>query len=110
MLAERAYASRASAMDSGRHRNRDNVIVLRGRKMTEKSLTERIQLKRSADALLRSGYMVFSLAIIALGIETFVWAGSLVGTLIQTDRFGKILGPILMACGVGVLFNRQLRT
>jgi uncharacterized membrane protein len=78
--------------------------------MTEKGLMERTQLKRSADALLRSGYMMFSLAIIALGIETFVWAGSLVGTLIQTDRFGKILGPILVVCGVGLLFKRTVRT
>jgi hypothetical protein len=62
------------------------------------------------DALLRSGYMMFSLAIIALGIETFVWAGSLLGTLIQTDRFGKILGPILVVCGVGLLFKRTVRT
>jgi hypothetical protein len=52
-------------------------------------LTEKTQLERPADALLRSGHMLFSLVIIALGIETFVCAGSLVGTLIQTDRFGR---------------------
>jgi len=77
--------------------------------MTETGLT-REQLARSADALLRSGHMMFSLAIIALGIETFVCAGSLVGTLIQTDRFGKILGPILAVCGVGLLSMRTART
>jgi hypothetical protein len=41
--------------------------------------------------------MLFSLEIIALGIATFVCAGSLAGTLIQADRFGKILGSILAA-------------
>ncbi len=78
--------------------------------MTETSPTERTQLDWAADALLRSGHISFPLAIIALGIETFVCAGSLVGTLIQTDRFGKILGPILAACGVGLLFERTART
>jgi hypothetical protein len=50
------------------------------KEMTETGLTEKTQLERPADALLRSGHMLFSLAIIALGIETFVCAGSLVGT------------------------------
>jgi hypothetical protein len=63
------------------------------KEMTETFLTEKTQLERPADALLRSGHMMFSLAIIALGIETFVCAGSLVGTLIQTDRFGKDIRP-----------------
>jgi hypothetical protein len=78
--------------------------------MTATGLTKKTQLARPADALLRSGHMLFSLAIIALGIETFLCAGSLVGTLIQTDRFGKILGPILAACGVGLRFKRTART
>jgi hypothetical protein len=78
--------------------------------MTETGLTEGIQLERAADALLRSGHMMFSLAIIALGIETFVCAGSLVGTLIQTDRLGNIFGPVLAACGVGLLFKPTART
>jgi len=43
--------------------------------MTETHSTERTQLKQVLDALLRSGHMLFSLAIIALGIETFVCAG-----------------------------------
>jgi hypothetical protein len=54
--------------------------------------------------------MLFSLAIIASGIETFVCAGSLAGTLIETDRFGTMIGPVLAACGVGLLFKRTART
>jgi hypothetical protein len=72
--------------------------------------TDERQLKRGLDALLRSGRTLFSLAIIGLGIETFVCAGSLVGTLIETDRFGTTLGPVLAACGIGLLFKRTLRT
>ncbi len=61
-------------------------------------------------ALLRSGYILFSLAIIGLGIQTFVCTGSLEGSLIQSDRCGHILGPLLAACGVGLLFKRTMRT
>lgn len=78
--------------------------------MTETNSTERMQLERTTDALLRSGHMLFSLAIIALGVETFVCAGSLTGTLIETGRFGAIIGPVLAACGVGLLFKRTVRT
>jgi hypothetical protein len=78
--------------------------------MTETNSTERMQVERAADALLRSGHMLFSLAIIALGVETFVCAGSLVGTLIEADRFGTVIGPVLAACGVGLLFKRTMRT
>jgi hypothetical protein len=49
------------------------------KEMTETVLTEKTQVERPADALLCSGHMLFSLAIIALGIETFVCAGSLAG-------------------------------
>ncbi len=77
--------------------------------MTEINSTKKTHLER-ADALLRSGQILFSLAIIALGIETFVCAGALVGTLIESDRFGTILGPALAACGVGLLFKRTVRT
>lgn len=54
---------------------------------------ERTQLERVADALLRSGYLLFALAIVALGIETFRCTGNLVGSLLQTDPFGRIFGP-----------------
>jgi hypothetical protein len=52
--------------------------------MTRINSTARTQLERAADALLRS--------------------------LIETDRFGTILGPLLAACGVGLLFKRTVRT
>jgi uncharacterized membrane protein len=78
--------------------------------MPEANLADRTRFEEAADALLRSGHMLFSLAIIALGIETFVCAGSLGGTLIETDRFGAILGPVLVTCGMGLLFKRTART
>ena len=49
------------------------------------------------------------MAIPALGIE-FWCTGSLAGTLIKNGWFGRILGPILAACGVGLFFKRRLRT
>jgi hypothetical protein len=78
--------------------------------MAETSSAERAPLQRALNVLLRSGYMLFSLAIIALGVETYVGTGSLAGTLIQTGRFGRILGPIGAACGLGLLFKRTERT
>lgn len=45
------------------------------KKVTETNPAERTQLERAADALLRSGYLLFALAIVALGIETFVCTG-----------------------------------
>ena len=33
----------------------------------------------------------------------------LAGALIETDRFGTIIGPVLAACGVGLLFKRTVR-
>jgi len=78
--------------------------------MREAGSDGRTQLERAVDALLSPGHVLFSLAIIALGIETLVCAGSLVGTLIQSDRFGTIIGPVLAAGGVGLLFKRTMRT
>src|SRR5258708_34169803 len=77
--------------------------------MRETGSTGRTTLARGTDVLLGSGHILFSLAIIALGVETFV-CGSLVGTLIETNRFGTILGPALVACGVSLLFKRTVRT
>ncbi len=77
--------------------------------MSETDSTGRTTLARGTDVLLGSGHILFSLAIIALGVETFV-CGSLVGTLIETNRFGTILGPALVACGVSLLFKRTVRT
>jgi hypothetical protein len=47
--------------------------------MTETSSAERAPLQRALNVLLRSGYMLFALAIIALGVETYVCTGSLAG-------------------------------
>jgi uncharacterized membrane protein len=77
--------------------------------MTETNWSRGTKLERAVDLLLSSGHMLFSIAIIALGVETFVCAGSLVGTLIQSDRFGVLLGPALTICGVGLLFKRTMR-
>jgi uncharacterized membrane protein len=77
--------------------------------MREAVSTEATPLAPPAHAVLRSGFVLFALAIIALGIETFVCAGKLEGTLIQSDRFGRILGSLLAAGGVGLLFKRTAR-
>lgn len=72
--------------------------------------SEKTHFERVADALHSPSHILFSLAIIALGIETFVCAGSLAGSLIESDRFGPMVGPVLAACGVGLLFKRTART
>ena len=77
--------------------------------MSEKISTDTTQLERAMDALLLPGRSLFALAVVALGIE-FLCTGSLVGTLLENDWFGRILGPILAACGVGLFFKRTLRT
>jgi hypothetical protein len=79
-------------------------------KMTEANSPAKGQIEQAAILLLCSGRILFSVAIIALGIETFVCAGSLTGVLLETDRFGRILGPVVAACGVGLLFKRTVRT
>ncbi len=70
---------------------------------------ETIPLAPAADTLLRSGYILFAFAIIGLGTQTFLCTGSLQGSLIQSDSFGRIIGPLLAACGVGLLFKRTAR-
>ncbi len=70
---------------------------------------ETIPLAPAAHTLLRSGYILFAFAIIGLGIQTFVCTGSLEGSLIQSDSFGRIIGPLLAACGAGLLFKRTAR-
>ncbi len=77
--------------------------------MHEAVSTETIPLAPAADILLRSGHILFSLAIIGLGVETFVCVGALEGTLIESDRFGHFIGPLLVACGVGLLFKPTMR-
>jgi len=60
-------------------------------------------------SLLSQGRWVFAVAILCLGIERLVCVGSLVGTLIESDRFRPMFGVILVVCGVGLLFKRTLR-
>jgi hypothetical protein len=61
------------------------------------------------NSFLDLGHSLFALAIIALGTETLVCAGTLTGNLIETNRFGAAIGPTLAACGVGLLLKRTLR-
>jgi hypothetical protein len=77
--------------------------------MAEAVSTETMPLAPAADILLRSGHILFALAIIGLGVETFVCVGALEGTLIGSDRSGHFIGPLLLACGVGLLFKRTMR-
>jgi hypothetical protein len=79
-------------------------------KMIEAMRTKGVRHDRRVSAILSSGRILFSLSIVALGVETFVRPGSLAGTLIDTYRFGLIFGPVLVACGVGLLFKRTMRT
>jgi uncharacterized membrane protein len=77
--------------------------------MHEPVSVETTALAPTADAVPRLGYILFALAIIALGIETFACAGRLEGTLIESDSFGHFIGPLLVAGGVGLLFKRTMR-
>jgi hypothetical protein len=83
--------------------------VAKEAQMAEAVSIETKPLAPAVDILLRSGHILFSLAIIGLGVETFVCAGALEGTLIESDRFGHIWGPLLAACGLGLLFKRTTR-
>jgi uncharacterized membrane protein len=93
--------------------------------MIEANSPETISLARAQDALLGSGRGVFSLAVIALGIETLVVARSVcnVPPFSQRDKvipvipwlpaipwLAYIFGAILVALGVGLLFKRTVRT
>lgn len=99
--------------------------------ITEEQMSEAISTERTrlnwVDALLSPGRAVFSLAIIALGIETLVCARSAIFLYPQgsNPRFKVIpilpflpaipwlaymFGPVLAACGAGLLFKRTLRT
>jgi uncharacterized membrane protein len=99
--------------------------------ITEEQMSEAISTARTrlswADALLRPGRAVFSLAIVALGIETLACARSAIFLYPQgsNPRFkvipilpflpaipwlAYIFGAVLAACGAGLLFKRTLRT
>jgi hypothetical protein len=77
--------------------------------MQEAVPAEAMPLASAVDVLLFSSQVLFSLAIIGLGVETFMCVGALEGTLIESDRFGHFIGPLLLACGVGLLFKRTMR-
>jgi len=78
--------------------------------MTETNSTERTRLDVAMDVVLRSGHVLFSLAIVALGIQPFVCPNLLQGSFIEANRFGTVIGPIIAACGAGLLFKRTMRT
>jgi uncharacterized membrane protein len=95
--------------------------------MSEAISTEKTRLNRAADAILSPGRALFSLAIIALGIETLVCARSAIFLYSQgsnprfkvipilpflpaTPWLAYIFGPVLAACGVGLLSKRTVRT
>jgi len=91
--------------------------------MPETIATERTRLDQAADALLRPGRALFSLAIIALGIETLVCAryvGHSLGPpydvlpvlpwLPAIPWLAYLFGVIWVACGVGLLSQPTVRT
>lgn len=94
--------------------------------MSQAISTDTTQLERAMDILLDPGRAVFSFAIIALGIETFLCAHSamFLDSRRSNPRFkvipilpflpaipwlAYIFGNVLAACGVGLLFKRSLR-
>ena len=91
--------------------------------MPEATSMERLRLHRAADALLSSGQVLFSLAIISLGIETWTCARYVSHSLGPRYNVLPVLpwlpaipwlaylfGAIWVACGVGLIFHRTLRT
>jgi hypothetical protein len=95
------------------------------RSVTEANSLETTSPARAQDALLGSGHGVFSLAIIALGVETLVCARSVcdappfslqykvipvIPWLPAIPSLAYIFGAILVALGAGLLFKRTVRT
>lgn len=91
--------------------------------MSESISTQRTRLDQAVDALLSPGRALFSLAIIALGIETWVCAlyvGHSLGPrygvlpvlpwLPAIPWLAYLFGAIWVACGVGLLSKRTVRT
>ncbi len=91
--------------------------------MPEATSMERLRLHRVVDALLSPGRALFSLAIIGLGIETWICAryvGHSLGRrydvlpvlpwLPAIPWLAYLFGAIWVACGVGLLSERTLRT
>jgi uncharacterized membrane protein len=95
------------------------------RKMTEENSLETTPLERAQDALLGSGRGVFSLAIMALGMETLVCARTVCDSPPFSPRYKVIpvipwlpaipslayaFGAILVVFGAGLLSKRTVRT
>jgi uncharacterized membrane protein len=95
------------------------------RSVTEANSLETTSPARAQDALLGSGRGVFSLAIIALGVETLVCARSVCNAPPLSPRYkvipvipwlpaipslAYIFGAILVVLGAGLLFKRTVRT
>jgi len=93
--------------------------------MSQSNAAERTRLERAADALLGSGRVVFSLAIIALGTETLVCARSVDDSPIFSPRYrvipvipwlpaipwlAYVFGAALVICGAGLLSKHTVRT
>lgn len=95
--------------------------------MSALASTQTTPLERAANTLFNSGRAIFSLAIIALGVETIVCAHRAIFLypLPAHPRFHVIpvfpylpaipwlaylFGAILAICGIGLLFKRTLRT
>jgi len=85
--------------------------------------TEGSRIHRSIDAALSSGRALFSLAIVAFGVETLVCARSgghalgpqydvlpVLPWLPAIPWLAYLFGAIWVACGIGLLFQRTLRT
>lgn len=71
--------------------------------------TESTHRDSTVNAMLRSGHVLFSLAIIAMGIQPFVLPNTQVGSLIEANRFGIVMALMIAVCGIGLLFKRAMR-
>jgi uncharacterized membrane protein len=91
--------------------------------MSKAISTERTRLERAMDALVSPGRCVFSFAIIALGIETLACARYVYDSPPFRDKVIPVIpwlpavpwlayafGAVWVACGVGLLFKRTVRT
>ena len=117
--------ARPHGVDSDNALSKSSSGINERRKMTEANSPETTRLERAQDALLGSGRWVFSLAIVALGIETLVCARSVYNSppfgprstvipvipwLPAIPWLAYTVGTILAAFGVGLLSKRTVRT
>jgi hypothetical protein len=117
--------ARSDHIDNGNGLWRRGSGINERRKTTEANSPEATGLERTQDALLGSGRWMFSLAILALGIETLVCAQSVCNSPPFSPRYTVIpvipwlpaipwlaytFGAILVAFGAGLLSQRTVRT